>query len=732
MTFEPLFHSRSLFFFLAVSFGFGSETMAQVSFSDSSGLSKSAFLNERIKEIGDRQLWDAIDLDLTGLVQVRESVRSGNFDLAAIAWGAYWSTKKHPTYVTSMDHLLLDTDLLTPVADFRNAMMRSPEELKMTIARADQILQNKIKAWGDTFVDFGEKVDFNREIGQSGKYGFHYWIWSRALILAWAGTGDDKYLAKFDQLFQWWYEQRNSITRSIPQFDVVYYELGLGVRNRAFIEYYLSPYAGKTGQTHVRMLKTFLAAGRWLYEQEKWEGYRAGNWQIHGSYMLSQLGLVFPEFRESAEWRRVGLQRMMEHLELDFFADGGHSERSPRNYTMGTYLSYRNLAYLLSAYGVEHESAERIYASMGRTLEWWKSILAPTGEIPAVNDSHRGLFPDRIIKDGAALFGKQPESDSRYTSRHMPESGFTVMRSDTMRDALYLLLNYGPFAGFHSHYDLLDFELYAFGKPLAVDAGIGATYDDPLYPDWYRSSRAHNMVTVNDSSIERDGVQGENILWGSIASADYFSGEQQGYRRFGIQHRRQVAFVKPSYWFILDDLRCARSGDTLSWYFHSPSTLVHVDQGFASATTPGIRILPAGIPLSTRTGRGTAASTSDMTPGKTEEIGWVRFDQISSADSLRQFPMLLFPFQKAGNIPKALRLSPRHFIVREERFEDHLYFAETGYKDTMVETDGSFVLVRHTKTHGLRFTIVNGTFLKYGSKLVWSSSKASSGEGQIP
>ena len=96
------------------------------------------------------------------------------------------------------------------------------------------------------------------------------------------------------------------------------------------------------------------------------------------------------------------------------------------------------------------------------------------------------------------------------------------MRSSWNPDALYLSVNHGPFAGFHTHNDLLDFELYAYGTPLAVDAGLGMTYDDPLYVPWYKSSRAHNMVVVNDSDMQREGVEGEHIRWGSLRSLDFF------------------------------------------------------------------------------------------------------------------------------------------------------------------------------------------------------------------
>ena len=46
------------------------------------------------------------------------------------------------------------------------------------------------------------------------------------------------------------------------------------------------------------------------HELERWEGYRPGNWQIHGSYMLTQIALAVPEFRESGSWLEAGLGRM--------------------------------------------------------------------------------------------------------------------------------------------------------------------------------------------------------------------------------------------------------------------------------------------------------------------------------------------------------------------------------------------------------------------------------------
>ena len=736
---------RRLLILAVASLDFTCVTFSQHSFSDSSHLKDPAYVRENIREISDSNLWNSIDLSRPGLERIRRQALDGKFEEAARSWASYWQSKRQAVYVTETQQLLLDTDMLTDVESFRASMSRSQVDRDTIFARAGMILRNAIRTWGDTVLQFGEKVDFNRETGQSGKYGFHYWYWCRPLLMAWLLSGDDRYPAKFENLFNTWYEQRNSITHWFPDLDVVYYELGLGVRNRTFIEFYLQRQKSWSLQTHTRMLKTILAAGRWLYELERWEGYRPGNWQIHGSYMLSQIAMVFPEFRESHEWLRMGLLRMSQHLDQDFFADGGHSERCPRNYSLATYLSFRNLAYLLDAYGINRDLSLRIRASMGKTIDWWLAMLTPTGEVPAINDSHRGLFPTRILKDGSRIFDKpdvngilqhllhEPVGANAplppFISRHMPASGFSIMRSDWTPQALYLSVNYGPAAGFHTHFDLLDVELYAYGKPLAVDAGLGLTYDDPLYEPWYRSSRSHNMVVVNDSNIARDNNQGENVHWGSTGSLDYFSGEHHGYARFGVRERRQIAFVKPSYWFMLDDLECNRSGDTLSWYFHSPTPLQPSGDGFVSATAPGIAVMPVGRQFPSRTGSGWAASTSVLIPGKTELIPWIRFDQIGSRDSTCQFAVLLSPFRASDHKQLAQRISSRHFSVTSDERTDHLYFAGGKFTDGTVETDAQFVLISLNSRGSAGYSLIEGTYLRYGGKPLWSAAKQGTAEG---
>lgn len=706
----------------------------QLRFAPGSNLADSVYVASKIRTITDAECFAALDLDVPGLKPVADALGRQGPEALYRAWGEFWTRSARPRYVTKTSQLLIDTDLLTDEGDFRATIAAKPAERDTIIARADELLRNTIRTWGDRVEQFGPVVDFNRDVGQSGRYGFHYWWWARPLIWAAYLTGDERYLDKFQQLFNQWYDQRNSITRGFPDLDVVFYELGISARTRVFAEYLLVPHRNRSSRTHEQMLKTLLGGARWLYELERHEGYRPGNWQIVGSYALVQIALLMPEFRESPAWLATGLQRLGEHLERDFFEDGGHSERAPRNYTLLTYLGYRNLCYLLERHDRAPEFTRLIRSRMGRTIDWWVALIAPTGEIPAYNDSHRGLFPADILRDGAEyfarpavsgvlrnLFGERGDATlPAFRSRHLPSSGFTVMRTDWSREALYFNTGYGPYAS-HTHNDLLSFEIYAYGRALVVDAGIGMTYDDPLYLTWYKSAPAHNTVVVNGKDMKREGIRGEDVRWGSAGDTEYFAAGHSGYvETSGVRHRRQVVFAKPDFWFILDDLTGARPGDTLSWYLHSPTVLQPARLGFKSADGPGLMVLPATPPEAVRTGEGMAASTADLRPGRVQSINWIRFDRRAKDTTSVQFPVLLLPFRETPPEVRIEQVAPNQYRVTMGGKEDQLIFGGGGPGSRMWETDAALL---HLRSEGGKrtATVIEGTYLRRGGTTLWRS-----------
>jgi hypothetical protein len=304
-----------------------------------------------------------------------------------------------------------------------------------------------------------------------------------------------------------------------------------------------------------------------------------------------------------------------------------------------------------------------------------------------------------------------------------------VMRSDWTRDAMYMVVNHGPAAPTHTHADLLSFEAYAFGQALAVDAGIGMSYDDSLYVPWYQSSRAHNMVVLNDRNMERENTTAENVQWIPMQSVEYLAGSQPGYVSRGLHQRRHILYMKSRYWFIMDDLRSTTTGDTLSWYFHSPTTLQKLGRGYSSVTGPGISILPA-VAFDRREGSGWAAATNVTSPGAVEKINWIRFDQITQSGKTCRFPVLLLPFRTSTPSVKVSENSPGSYEVVDGDRTDRFFFAGDQSMTGEVRTDAAVLILSDPGRGDDTYTLIDGTFFEVAGKTIFRSPSRTSAEGE--
>jgi hypothetical protein len=116
--------------------------------------------------------------------------------------------------------------------------------------------------------------------------------------------------------------------------------------------------------------------------------------------------------------------------------------------------------------------------------------------------------------------------------------------------------------------DQLHVDLWWHGLNLARDAGTYLYNGEPPWDNGLAGTSVHNTVTVDGrDQMRRAG----RFLWLDWAQAsgrsfsssplnvdakilDTFEGEHDGYRRFGVTHRRRVHFVEEDAWVIVDDL----------------------------------------------------------------------------------------------------------------------------------------------------------------------------------
>ena len=678
------------------------------------------YLDQQIKHISDADLFAALDLDRPGLAKVKTAAEAADYPAAYRAWAAYWNAKERISLIGHGGHL-------QPMAEVSAELRADPTRVKQAQRDAEPVMRHEIRGWGNVTHQHGPVVDFNFDYGRSGKYGFHYWGWSTPLLTAYHAGGEQKYLAEFDSLFNAWYEQRDAVHGAIRNLDAVWYELGLGLRNRQFLHYYTCPLPDRPLETHERILKTALGAARWLHELQR-QGYRDGNWQIMGSYGLVDMAVRLPEFRESGQWLEVGVTRLVEHVQRDFHEDGCHSERAPSSYMLIAYRDPRSLMVLLSAAGVENELVKQFGTRLEKILEWWMLAANPLGCLPALNDGGGRGLPVSELREGARLYdrpdflyvadrlasgaaetrGKPPV----VTSVHQEPSGVAVFRAGWQPDDCYMFINYGTHGGGHTHNATLDFELAGLGAPLALDAGIGRTYDDPLHRPWYTTAKAHNMLVVDEANVDKRAARGSDVLWHSDARLDLFAATHQGYQKsHGLTHRRAVAFVKPDVFVVFDSCVAEKEGQTLSWYFHSPTDLTIGSAGrVQSAAGPGL-LLQEGWPdqlSGVREGQGMCSLAQF---GGHKEIDWIAYDKATVAGDNNRFAVLMLPFAKDPPEVEftAVPSPPGTAALRLVRngTTDHVVFGNgrrlVPFEGRLV-TDGQFAWIRQdaqTPRHGL-------------------------------
>ena len=123
----------------------------------------------------------------------------------------------------------------------------------------------------------------------------------------------------------------------------------------------------------------------------------------------------------------------------------------------------------------------------------------------------------------------------------------------------------------HAHADALSFELAANGRTLLIDPGTYTYTGSREMRDWFRSSAAHNTLTIDGES---SSVSGGPFSWRTIAHCernswitqqrfDYVVASHDGYSRFpgSAMHTRSLLFLKDDYWVLRDHV--ASAGDHL-------------------------------------------------------------------------------------------------------------------------------------------------------------------------
>ncbi|MBN1349017.1 alginate lyase family protein, partial [candidate division KSB1 bacterium] len=569
------------------------------------------YFKDKIGDISDEELFSSIDFTKPELAHIKKLVQDELYNRAA-------------QELTSVYHRAEAQKILYSCPG-ENSLSYKPfdeflDQLKNDTARKNEIIRSALevahpdKGYTINGVHFGKSVDFNKNVDEGWKFGAVNFAYGLNLLCAYFLTDDSFYLHSLEDLINQLYAFRMKMTQS-TRYNPIWYELGIAGRITRMVDIYRIAGHKFSAQTQKNLLKFLLGQARWLHQSLVRVPFHYYNWQTANATALGYTALRFPEFAESATWLADSKRYMKWHFENSFYPDGGHSERTPGYAKYAFSMFYRYI--LLLKHFMDDESwAKAYWKTLEKMVQFYALTHSPIATSCPFNDARRDktqfiqFFTEmaQVFQRGdflAPIADYLPEDScpTKPVKLRIPDilsfnfesSQYAVMRENWNSDSYFMLINYGPFRN-HAHYDALDFEIYANGIPIAVDAGLGPkAYTDSLHVDWYKQPQSHNMLIIDDAIPDKRRAGGKDVVWISQHLTDYFAATHEGYKDLnGSIHRRHVIFIKGKYWLIFDQIKTSTPGIALSWNLHSPLHFQEMGNGFISTGQNGALI--ASVP----------------------------------------------------------------------------------------------------------------------------------------
>ena len=560
--------------------------------------------NVRLEQYGDlgprmtdRELFEALDLDYPGLGEVKAAVETGDLPAAKTAWARHLRARESPRWFE----------------DWRNRPAPNP---RASTGSADLAMENKFR-WQSRTFDLGEDIDWSQNQMTEGESATIEWNASlnrhgmfSALARAYRDTGEEKYADKLVDLMTDWIEDAPVllVASGNSPYHWAWETLNTAVRaSSAWPEsvFLTLDSPAWTDDAIAMVTKSFAEHARHLLKNPT-----SRNWLTAESTGLSYIGVLFPELRESEDWRTTAVQRLYEQMDSEVYPDGPEDELA-LGYGMWVLRNYGSVLDFAILNGRRDEMPQDWLAKIESMYNYVLQITMPSFIAPGLNDSGNtsaapilekgfGYFPQRSDFEWVATKGAEGELPES-TSYPLPYCGHYVMRSGWGPDDLYMLLDAGPFGSGHQHEDKLSFVLYAYGRTHIVDGG-SYMYDKSRWRRYVLSTRGHNTVMVDGLDQRRRKLRDTWTLplpfepldnpWVGERDFNFVQGVyDSGYgydEDVRVSHTRSILFVKPEYWIIVDRMQPQDEGP------HVYESLLHLDADQAQVLEGNRVITDAG------------------------------------------------------------------------------------------------------------------------------------------
>lgn len=288
----------------------------------------------------------------------------------------------------------------------------------------------------------------------------------------------------------------------------------------------------------------------------------SGNHTIAEAVGLIYAGLLFPKMELAERWLAYGLYLLEQEAPHQVRQDGGGREEAI------WYLRFISDLYGLAITLLRHQQQripQKLEQAFDRSSTFLQAMMRPAdGALPRIGDGDSGYALSPFLQVVPIPVDPTPG----LTSFHL--SGLSILRG---RNQERLLFDHGELGMApcyaHGHADALSVQLEIGRREILIDPG---TYSYTGYPDWrryFRSTRAHNTVTVDGLD---QAVQETAFLWSQPFETHLIYRDETpegkitviarhyGYvQQCGVTHWRGVVYQPPGSWLIWDWLTGSRT-----------------------------------------------------------------------------------------------------------------------------------------------------------------------------
>lgn len=511
----------------------------------------------------------------------------------------------------------------------------APGDVDRLASQANAILNHTFDLLGSGPVHFPERIDWHTDFKSGYRWNpsTHYsrirfgdvhgvdvkvpWELSRGqhlppLAQAYLLTGRSEYAREAVAQIRDW------IATNPPEFGVNWVcpmDVAIRAVNWLWAAGLLSAAAEVDDAFFEELLASLLAHGTYLSANLELppDGFRSNHY-IADLAGLLYLGLCVPEFADSAAWVRLARTELEGEMSRQVLADGASYESSIPYHRLVTEM------FLSSALLARHhhlDFPQPFLERLGRMVDFAAAYTKPNGLAPQIGDTDDGRLHmltgygtvdmrdhRHILAAGAALFdradwltlagprwiealwfgvmSRPAHADAESpVSRAFEDFGLYILKSQ--RDAVIVTAGGVGTGGLgsHKHNDLLAIEVQLDGEDVLVDPGTYVYTPDPEARNAFRSTRAHNTVTIDDAEQNRipaslfslqNDASPRLIVWKPTPGGGSVTVEHDGYGRLPapVVHRRTVSLAAGRGVGVEDMFNCAESDERshrLCWTF---------------------------------------------------------------------------------------------------------------------------------------------------------------------